>query len=201
MERRNFLKSLTASGVLAAGPMPLVAGTAAAVESAAGSQAAPVVIVCQTGLDGAAALAADIAAELRAAGLSGVFHIDASAGELADVGRIEAILASRVPARIVGVMDNAAAIVFQTVAADRGGVYLIETQHRVSADGTRHHFTHVGLDGAMTWSDRPGGGRPQLAGLYADVLVGRAPAAIRGASTAAVDGGTATALVSFVLKA
>ncbi len=201
MERRNFLKSLGAGGALAGASVPaMAAGVAAEPMATDAPGGESVLLVRQEGLDGAALLAADIALALAAAGVTALRQISVGAGELGSVAGVGKVLAEAGEAKIVGVMDDASALVFQQIAQARGASYLIETQHRVAADGVRHHFTHVALSGAIAWSEPVRASGAQLARLYADVLAGRMPAAIRGQAVAAA-GADASTFVSFVLRA
>lgn len=195
MERRNFLKALAAGGTLAASSLP-----AAAAELTRGADAASaVLLVCQSDLPGASVLTDAIAAELRASGVVEARRVDRSGGTLRVFSQIDAVLAQGRHGRIVGVMDDASAVVFQAVAAAQGAAFLLQARHRFVADGVCHQCQPTGLPGAIAWRDRLDRWPVQAARLYADILAGNTVRSVRAEPALAADASTHAGLVSFVL--
>lgn len=197
MERRDFLKALIAGSAVATPSIPALAGDLLA----APNKAMPTLLVCQSDFPGAPPLGAAIAAALHRAGGTNVASIARPGQQLCLPAQIDALLAQGRQGRIVGIMDDATAVVFQEIAAARGSGYLLQTQHRFAADGVRHHCRLTGLAEAIAWSAPLDGGEAQLAQLYADILTGQPPGNIGSHWPMATDSTVHTSLVSFVLKA
>jgi hypothetical protein len=123
MDRRIFLKGLIGSGALGATPLAAFAGLPADFTG----EARPVVLVAQAGLPQAAALARGLAAGL------GTRPLAADAHELGSYAGVSAILDRAGRARVIGVMDDASALIFQHIAAARGTGLAMHTHHRVGA--------------------------------------------------------------------
>lgn len=197
MERRNFLKALIAGSAVAAPSIPAMAGDLLA----APDQAMPTLLVCQSDSPNAAALGAAIADALRLAGNGSVTSVDRSGRQLCQPAQIDAVLTRGQQGRIVGIMDDASAVIFQAVAAARGNAHLLQTQHGFAADSVRHHCRLSGLADAIAWSAPLDSAAAQLARLYADILTGQPPRNLDGHWPMATAGSVHTSLVSFVLKA
>ena len=123
MDRRIFLKGLLASGALGAAPMAAFARLPGDFVH----EARPVVLVAQAGLPQATALARGLAAGL------GIRPLAADAHELGSYAGVSAILDRAGRARVIGVMDDASALIFQQIAMARGARLATHTQHRVGA--------------------------------------------------------------------
>jgi hypothetical protein len=193
MDRRNFIKSLLASGVL--GSSPLAAQAANGLFTPGAAQ--PVMIVGQGGLPHAVELVARLKQVFAAAGIEYV-HAKSTGSELAGYAHVVALL-DRVPGkRVIGVMDDAAALIFQELAAARGAACVINTHHRFVGQEVRHCCTSAGLEGNIVWSDSLPDHAERISRLYAGTTVGQEPAAGRVVPAKAADG-TPASLVSFLI--
>lgn len=195
MDRRDFIKTLMASGVLGASPM-----AAQAAEQLFSSPTGPVTIVGQSGLPQAAELVARFGQVFTAAGIEHAY-VAASAGELAEFSHVAALLDRATGSRIVGVMDDAASVIFQELAAARGAACVLSTHHRFVDREVRHCCTSAGLDSSVVWSDALPAHAERISRLYAGTLGGQAPAVEHGARPGTL-GTTSLApasLVSFLI--
>lgn len=195
MDRRNFIKSLMASGVLGASPL----ASQAASELFNPGAAQPVLIVGQSGLPHVAELVARLGQVFAAAGIKQL-QVTASGSELAQFGHVSALL-DRVPGgRIIGVMDDAAGVIFQELAATRGAASVLNTHHRFGAHEVRHCCTSVGRESGIVWSDALPNHAERISRLYAGALGGNSSAPDRQAPAAASGGGAPASLVSFLIN-
>lgn len=198
MDRRNFIKTLMASGILGASPLV----SQAASELFASAKVQPVMIVGQSGLPHAAHLVARLESMFMAAGIQHVLAA-ASASQLSEYSHVSALL-DRVPGtRVIGVMDDAAALIFQQLAAARGGACALSTHHRFTGQEVRHCCTSAGLEDDIIWSDPPPSHAERIGRLYVGSIGGRLPAADCGAQMATTDwpkaAGAPGSLVSFLM--
>ncbi|MBN9463951.1 MAG: hypothetical protein J0H00_22350 [Burkholderiales bacterium] len=218
MQRRRFLGSVAAGGALAGAPLiaqasldpaaaaiphadsarPLASAARAPVDTARPTVGGMhVAIVSRNDLPEAAALSRAIAATLREAGARPVL-LERGSDALAAFDDIDAMLAGA-GTHLVGIVDDAQAVLLHEVAAARGGGFLVEARHRFHARAVRHHLR--GPDGAdpVAWSDPLDEWPRRIAQCHAAALAGRPlpPAA----SQRPLAGGRATGigLVSFVL--
>lgn len=176
MDRRNFIKSLLASGVLGSSPL----AAQAASDLFAPGTAQPVLIVGQSGLPHADELVARLERVFAAAGIDYV-QARASGGELTDYTHV-IVLLDRVPGRrVIGVMDDAAALIFQELAAARGAACALSTHHRFAAQEVRHCCISAGLDTSIVWSDSLADHAERIGRLYAGTLAGPESAVDRSA--------------------
>lgn len=197
MDRRNFIKSLMASGVLGASPL----ASQAASELFNPGAAQPVLIVGQSGLPHAAELVARLGQVFVTAGIKQL-QVTASGSELAQFGHVSALL-DRVPGgRIIGVMDDAAGVIFQELAAARGAACVLNAHHRFGEQQVRHCCTSVGRESSIVWSDALPNHAERISQLYAGTLGGQAFAPGRQAPAAmpGVGGGAPASLVSFLIN-
>lgn len=193
MDRRNFIKSLLASGVL--GSSPLAAQAANGLFTPGAAQ--PVMIVGQSGLPHAEELVARLGQVFAAAGIDYV-QARASGSELTGYSHVVALL-DRIPGkRVIGVMDDAAALIFQELAAARGAACVINTHHRFAGQEVRHCCTSAGLDASIVWSDSLPDHAERISRLYAGTTGGQESATGREALAKVADG-TPGSLVSFLL--
>lgn len=193
MDRRNFIKSLLASGVLGSSPLT----SKAASELFESGMAQPVTIVGQSGLPHAAELVARLQQVLAAAGIEHA-RAEASGSELTEYSHVVALL-DRVPgSRVIGVMDDAAALIFQELAAARGATCVINTHHRFAGLEVRHCCTSAGREASIVWSDSLPDHAERIGRLYAGTIVGQEPAVGREVPAGPVDG-TPGSLVSFLI--
>lgn len=200
MERRDFLKGVLGSGALAG--VPLGTFAAAAVPADVGA-AVPVTLVSQVDLPFAVALAGRIAGSLEATGLR-VARLAPNGNELGRFATVMAMLDGARNGHLIGVMDDASAVIVQQLAASRGAACVIQTHHRVSEGAVRSCCTVAGLESNLVWSDGVASPADRIGRLYAQA-VGRGGA--RSGSPAAVEdafasarGASAASLVSFVIN-
>ena len=200
MDRRYFIKALTASGVLGASPL----AAQAASELFTPGTAQPVLLISQSGLPQAAELAVRLQQLLAAAGIKHQ-QTAASGPELAQFSHVCALLDSVPGSRVIGVMDDAAAVIFQELAAARGAACVVSTHHRFVDGQVRHCCTAAGLDASIAWSDALPSHAQRISRLYAGMLGGPASASGDGAAVAPVGlaaslVATPASLVSFLIK-
>jgi hypothetical protein len=199
MDRRNFIKTLLASGVLGSSPL----AARAASELFTPGEALPMMIIGQSGLPHADELVARLRQVLVAAGIEHVYA-EATGSELAEYSHVCALL-DRIPGkRVIGVMDDAAALIFQELAAVRGAACVVNTHHRFAAQEVRHCCTSAGLAASIVWSDSLPDHAERISRLYAGTLGRREPAVDRGARVVSEDparvaDGTPGSLVSFLI--
>ena len=198
MDRRNFIKSLLASGAL--GSSPLAAQAANGLFTSGAAQ--PVMIVGQSGLPHADELVARLKQVFAAAGIEHV-HAEATGSELTGYSHVIGLL-ERIPGkRVIGVMDDAAALIFQELAAARGAACVLSTHHRFAAQEVRHCCTSAGLDASIVWSDSLPDHAERISRLYAGTIDGRKPAGssarVAREEPARTADGTPGSLVSFLI--
>lgn len=192
MDRRNFLEGVAASIVLTITP-----GVARAVV-ASSTPASSVLIVYRSDLREAASLAASMDVVLHGVGIKAV-QFGRNEGQLTTFAHIDAALRLGRGGRVVGVMDDASAVLFQQIAAAQGGGFLVETQHRFDGVRVRHRSRRTDGSEDLCWSDRIDGWTPRMARRHVDVIVGR-PTSPIGAEPSHTGGSSAgLGLVSFVI--
>lgn len=188
MERRNFIQMLVAGGVLSAAPM---AANALSGHLAA-STVRPVTVMGQSGMPQAAELLAQLHQVLGTAGLAAK-RVMVPGTDLLDFGAVSAWLDRAAGGHLIGVMDDARALLFQQIAAARGLNCLLSTHHRYAQRQARHCCTanSLGPDVAAAASvDTPD---QQIGRLYASTA--QAPAALRRWAS------PPASLVSFLIQA
>lgn len=205
MERRIFLKSLLAGGAIAAPALPALAGELLRSPDAT----TPVLLLSQSDSPPALTLAASIAAGLRKNSHRQISSRHDSGRQLRDPARINAALIQSGQGQgrgqgqglIIGVMDDASALIFQEIAAMHGKGTLLQTQHRFAADGARHHCRLSDLDNALVWNESGAHTGESLAQFYADILDRQPLQGFNNGRPGAAQGSAYTSLVSFVIKA
>ncbi|AYH44787.1 hypothetical protein [Azoarcus sp. DN11] len=120
MDRRGFLKGVAGGGAL--GAMPLAAMAHLGEAGAAGRPAA---VIAQADSPQALALARALAAGL------GVRPVAAGGGELGSFAGVTGLLDRAGSGRVIGVMDDASAVIFQQIAAARGAGLVMDTYRRI----------------------------------------------------------------------
>ena len=199
MDRRNFIKTLLASGVLGSTPL----ASQAASELFTSGRTQPVMIVGQSGLPHAAELVARLTQVLAAAGID-YATTEATASELAEYSRVAALLDAMLddaPAtRVIGIMDDASALIFQELAAARGAACALSTHHRFTGQEVRHCCTSARLEGNIAWSDSLADHAGRISRIYAGTIGGRRPTGGHGewVATEAADARPGS-LVSFLI--
>lgn len=205
MDRRNFLESIAGGALFAGAPlfvrsavaMPASAPPAAAVAPRVRTE--PVLVVHRSDLPGSTALATAIVGALRAAGTPATL-LDRSAEDQVSFASIDSVLRGAHGARVAGVMDDAAALLFQQLAASRGGFWLVEGQHRFDGADVRHRLHAAGAARALAWSEPIEGWALRIARRYTEIVTDRpATDAIDAGASPANGEADGTGLVSFVI--
>lgn len=200
MDRRFFLKSLLAGSAVAS---PVLPALASGLPDSADA-AAPALLVIQSDASAALGLGAALAAALHQTGQRRIARRELTGRALREPAHIDAALADGRQGLIVGVMDDASALLFQEIAARHGQGACLQTQHRFTAGDVRHHCRVTGLNEAIVWretQEKQGTPGNSLAQLYADILNGQPPRSFGSGRPATAQGGAYASLVSFVIKA
>lgn len=196
MNRREFIRR--SGGALLAMPLAGVAPAAlAALHARSDAEAAALVLVAPADLPAAMALAQRLAAALRAADQPVTLqHTDGNALRRHD--GLEALFAHPAGTRLLGIMDDAAAVIVQAVAGSRGARTLAHGEHRGAAGTVRHCCSATAHDAPIRWREAAHGPQPHLEHFYLAALgIGR-PA--DGASTTAAGSRPPDSLASFLLQ-
>lgn len=122
MDRRVFLKGALGGGALGALPLGAMADL-----GAGGANAQTVMLVAQAESAEALALAGGLATTL------GLRPVAASVRELGSYAGVTALLERAGAGRVIGVMDDASAVIFQQIAAARGAGLEMDTHRRMGA--------------------------------------------------------------------
>lgn len=122
MDRRVFLKGVLGGGALGATPLAAMANL-----GECGTARRAAMVVAQAESPQALALASGLATEL------GVRPVAASVQQLGSFAGVTALLDRAGRVRVVGVMDDASAVIFQQIAAARGASLVMDTYRRVGA--------------------------------------------------------------------
>lgn len=123
MDRRVFLKGVLGGGALGATPFAAMANPYVG----GGGGQRPVMVVAQAELPQALAIAGGLAAEL------GVRPVAVSVRELGSFAGVTALLDRAGRGRVIGVMDDASALIFQQIAAARGAGLAMDSHRRIGA--------------------------------------------------------------------
>lgn len=195
MDRREFFRR-TGGGMLLGAPLASLPATAAALVSPAGAAAA-VVVIGQADRSGAVTLAQRLAAALGHGGRPLPVHArDAAA--LRRPEQVDALLALPRGTRLLGVMDDASAIVFLAMASSRGAHLLAHGHHRLASQGaTRHACSATGCGEALAWHEPASHPATHVERFYLATLGETTPGART--SLPAVPGGD-EALASFLIR-
>ena len=122
MDRRIFLKGVLGGGALGAVPL-----AAMATPGGVGGATRPVMVVAQAESPEALAMVRGLAAQL------GVRPVVEGLRELGSFGGVTALLDRAGQGRVIGVMDDASALIFQQIAAARGAGLVMDTHRRIGA--------------------------------------------------------------------
>lgn len=198
MNRRDFFRR-AGSGVLLGAPLATLPSVAAALAlPVGGADGAPLQVVGQTDRPAALALARQLAAALGSTGRTvSLQGHDAAALRRAD--RIDGLLALPRGTRLLGVMDDASAVVFQAMAASRGAHLLAHGHHRLTAGTTRHTCAATGCGDALAWREATNSPSAHVEAFYLAALGGGQAPARCPALDAALAGAT-EALASFLIR-
>lgn len=176
MDRREFFRR-AGSGMLLGAPLAALPPAAAALGLPAGNAGtAPLQVIGQADRPVTLALARQLARALGTAGRPLPVHAP-DAAALRRSGQIDALLALPRGSHLLGVMDDASAVVFQAMAASRGAHLLARGHHRLAGGGARHACSATGCGEALAWHEAAARPAAHLEDFYRAALgAGRAPA-------------------------
>jgi len=195
MDRREFFRR-TGGGILLGAPLAGLPAAAAAMTSPDRAMT-QLVVLGQADRAGAISLAQRLAAAFGSGGRPlPVQARDAAALRRPD--QVDALLALPRGARLLGVMDDASAVVFLAMAASRGAHLLAHGHHRLDAQGTtRHACSATACGEALAWRETASHPATHVENFYLATL-GEAATGARAPSPAAA--GTGEALASFLIR-
>lgn len=195
MDRREFFRR-TGGGILLGAPLAGLPAAAAAMTSPDRAMT-QLVVLGQADRAGAISLAQRLAAAFGGGGRPlPVQARDAAALRRPD--QVDALLALPRGARLLGVMDDASAVVFVAMAASRGAHLLAHGHHRLDAQGTtRHACSATACGEALAWRETASHPATHVENFYLATL-GEAATGARAPSPAAA--GTGEALASFLIR-
>lgn len=121
MDRRIFLKGVVGGSAL--GLVPAATWANGAAGGGGGTRMG--LLLAQRGIPEALAIARGIATE------TGARVLEVEAAELGSYRGVSALLDGADGARVIGVMDDASAVIFQQIAAARGAGLAMDTHRRV----------------------------------------------------------------------
>lgn len=194
MDRRDFITSLLAGGILGTSAWSVQAATLR------NGTKGPVGIVLQGDLAPAVGLGDGLRQAFSASGLDcRVSTLDG--GELASSKTVATMLPSAPGARLLGVMDDASALIFQALAATRGAATVAVAHHRFAAGRAGLCCDAPGLETRLRWNDALPLHANRIGRLYAALLGGTLPAADIAMAPIgdATANDTAASLVSFLI--
>ena len=196
MDRREFFRR-TGGGLLLGAPLAGLPATAAALASPDGAATAGLVVLGQADRAGALSLAHRLAAALGHGGRPlPVQARDAAALRRPD--QVDALLSLPRGTRVLGVMDDASAVVFLAMAASRGAHLLAHGHHRLATQGpTRHACSATACGEALAWHEPALRPTAHVEHFYRATLGEAAPGAHAPLPAAA---GTDEALASFLIR-
>lgn len=195
MDRREFFRR-TGGGILLGAPLAGLPAAAAAMTSPDRAMT-QLVVLGQADRAGAISLAQRLAAAFGSGGRPlPVQARDAAALRRPD--QVDALLALPRGARLLGVMDDASAVLFVAMAASRGAHLLAHGHHRLDAQGTtRHACSATACGEALAWRETASHPATHVENFYLATL-GEAATGARAPSPAAA--GTGEALASFLIR-
>lgn len=195
MDRREFFRR-TGGGILLGAPLAGLPAAAAAMTSPDRAMT-QLVVLGQADRAGAISLAQRLAAAFGSGGRPlPVQARDAAALRRPD--QVDALLALPRGARLLGVMDDASAVLFVAMAASRGAHLLAHGHHRLDAQGTtRHACSATACGEALAWRETASHPATHVENFYLATL-GEAATGARAPSPAAA--GAGEALASFLIR-
>lgn len=163
MERRPFLQALAASGLLGVSPWA----------AHAGAPSAGLLIVVQNGLPQAHELAGTIHSAL---GKTGLRATQVAVGSTTPLRHAELSHLLQQPrgSRLIGVTDDATAVVVQAIAASHGACCVLHAHHRFGAGVVNHCCHSPAASESLAWSEPRA--TSSIGTLYAQALQGKMPA-------------------------
>jgi len=197
MNRREFFRR-AGGGVLLGAPLATLPSAASAFSRATSADGVPLQVIGQLDRPAAIALAQQLAAALGSAGRAAPLQ-QRDGAALRQLDQLDALLALPRGTHLLGVMDDASAVVFQAVAASRGAHLLAHGHHRLGAGSTRHACTATACGEALAWREaatRPG---THVEAFYRAALgSGQGPAHAPGIDPALA--GATDTLASFLIR-
>lgn len=150
MNRREFFRR-AGGGVLLGTPLATLPAAAAVLALPTGAtDDVALQVIGQLDRPAAIALAQQLAAALGSAGRAVPLQ-QRDAAALRRFDQLDALLALPRGTHLLGVMDDASAVVFQALASSRGAHLLANGHHRLGAGGTRHACTATACGAALAW--------------------------------------------------
>lgn len=194
MDRREFFRRAGGGASLAA--LSTSALSFQNVNFAAGRT--QLILVGQGDLPAAVALARRVEEAFHGAGLRTAVLLPGRS-ELRRIGSLDALLDHPPGTPLLGIMDDAAAVIFQAVAGSRGAHSLASAHHRSSSSATRHCCSAAGYPQPITWNGAGDDQARHVGQFYLAALGERTapPASIRPAAAITAAEG---ALASFLIR-
>ncbi|MCK2095980.1 hypothetical protein [Thauera aromatica] len=156
------------------------------------------ILVGQGDLPAAVALTHRLEETFHATGLRTTVLLPARS-ELRRIGDLDALLDHPPGTPLLGIMDDAAAVIFQAVAGSRGAHSLASAHHRGSAGTTRHCCSATGYPQPIAWHGAGDGRTRHVEQFYLAALgEGAAPSAANRSAAAAT--AAEGALASFLIR-
>lgn len=198
MDRRTFLSRAGGTALLGAplAPQPALAATILPPQGLAA--AAPLSVVGPCDQPAARMLARALVQALADAGWQARLH----GHDLADLrraDRLEALLSQPRGALLLGVTDDASAVIVQAMAASRGARLLAHGHHRLAGGRARHACTAIGCDETFVWSEAAGEAAAPIQAVYLAAL-GAHPVRSRARRALRAPAGTGDAVSSFLIR-
>lgn len=168
MDRRDFVTSLLAGGILGTSSWSVRAAAMGA------DRVGPVDIVLQGDLAQAVGLANGIGHALNDAGVTCRMTV-LTGSELASYRTVSALLPTAPDVHLLGVMDDASAVIFQALAAAQGSATLAVAHHRFAAGQAGLCCDAPGLDSSLRWHEALPVHAQRIGRLYLALLGGTPP--------------------------
>ncbi len=162
MDRREFVKvALTASA--------MGAGNWNAHAADVGGRFGPdqAAIIAQRGVPHAAELADRIWFGLARAGVGPVMRRECTLHSYKDIAEL---LSLRSNAWLIGITQDATAVLAQAIAATQGSTCALHVHHRIALDVLRHSCTRSSDAEMFSWSERRAAHDTRLGAMYASTL-------------------------------
>lgn len=169
MDRRDFITSMLAGGILGTSAWSVRAG------SPYPGSCRPINIVLQGDLAPAPCLGDALRRAFDSAG-SACRITTLSEGDLASCRTVSALLDTAPGSGLLGVMDDASALIFQALASARGAATVATAHHRFIAGRAALCCDAVGIAPRLRWNDALPLHANRIGRLYAALLGGSLPA-------------------------
>ncbi|WP_159051714.1 hypothetical protein [Thauera aromatica] len=193
MNRREFLRRAGGGASLAA----LSTSALSFQPSNTAIERTQLVLVGQGDLPVAVSLTHRLEQAFHAAGLRTTVLLPGRS-ELRHIGKLEALLDHPAGTPLLGIMDDAAAVIFQAVTGSRGAHSLASAHHRSSTATTRHCCSATGYPQPIAWHGAGDGQAQHVEQFYLAALGEHATIRPTAATTATT--ATEGALASFLIR-